>query len=710
MTEPQFASREPRVGQALNRALHQAFASFDDLFLLGEDVLDPYGGAFKITSGLSALYPDRVLTTPLSEGAVLGIANGLAMCGHRVIVEVMFGDFAALAFDQLLNLTTKSVTMYGRHYPMPVLMRCPVGGRRGYGPTHSQSPHKHFIGIPNLALYELSPFHDIGRNVTDLLTRTEPSILFEDKVTYTERLFPGAGEDAGFERSFLGDGDWAEMRMRRQDGRPIIVIIAPGGVGRRALRAACELASDGWDTRVLVPFRLYPVSVAAVLGLLTAAEAVVVAEEGTAGGTWGNEVAARVHDGAWHLLRGPVRSVSSADSVIPAAVHLEREVLLSPGDIVAAVRASIGHSLPSRPGPVLRAGQSANSAAPVAPAGTTPESTAPPGAAQIVVPKLNNNDESYLLVSWLVADGQEVLAGQPVAEIETSKATQELTAEADGVLRQLRQAGADCRPGEVIAILSTCAAGIAGDRADPAAEADTGTDTGAESGAVVLSLSSAQRQVAQVVAASHRDIPAAFVVVRTAIDALLACLDRLMADAGPQIGLAEVVIKAIGNLRADHPLLFATLRPDLTLQVPASADVGVTVDMGNGLCVPVLRDVGALSADDVADQLTDLRMRALRGRLAERDLAGANIAVSLNIEDGVVLVQPIIPPGLAAIVSVAGIQELAWPDGDGLLAIKRTVDIGLAYDHRLVNGKDATAFLGGLKKLLEQPGWLEDVT
>jgi pyruvate dehydrogenase E1 component beta subunit len=108
--------------------------------------------------------------------------------------------------------------------------------------------------------------------------------LFEDKVTYTQRLFPGAGEDAGFQRCWLGDGDWAELRMRCQDGRPIIVIIAPGGVGRRALGAASELASDGWDARVLVPFRLYPVAVEAVLDLLAVAEAVVVAEESTAGG------------------------------------------------------------------------------------------------------------------------------------------------------------------------------------------------------------------------------------------------------------------------------------------------------------------------------------------------------------------------------------------------------------------------------------------
>jgi pyruvate/2-oxoglutarate dehydrogenase complex dihydrolipoamide acyltransferase (E2) component len=430
-----------------------------------------------------------------------------------------------------------------------------------------------------------------------------------------------------------------------------------------------------------------------------------------------------VHEGAWHLLRGPVRSVSSADSVIPAAPHLERDVLLSVGAIVAAVRAGLGRCPAPRSGPARSSGQLTGSATPEALADAMPEvldsstpaavgsataaPAASPGAAHIVMPKLNNNDDSYLLVSWLVADGQAVQVGEPVADVETSKATQELIAEANGVLRQLRQAGTECRPGEVIAVLSTPsevpqAPRAAPDPSTPILPAAMG------GGAAALRLSSAQRQVAEVVTASHRDIPAAFAVSRMAIDRLLTCLDQLMADTGTAIGLAEVVIKAIGNLRADHPLLFATLQPDWTIRVPASADIGVTVDVGNGLCIPVLRDVGALSADDVADQLTDLRMRALRGRLAERDLAGANIAVSLNTEDGMVLVQPIIPPGLAAIVSVAGVQEQAWPDGDGLVTIKRTVDIGRAYDHRRINGKEATAFLSAMKRLLEQPGWLTE--
>lgn len=273
----------PRVAESLNGALHQAFAQHSDLFLLGQDVCDPYGGAFGITRGLSTAHPTRVLSTPISENATMGVASGLAMTGHRVIVEVMFADFLPLAFDQILNFISKTVSMYGVHTPMRVLIRCPVGGRRGYGPTHSQSPQKHFIGIPHLALYELSPLHDIDRTLTELLDRDEPSILFEDKVTYTERCYPGSDDDPLYRREPL-DHNWIHLRGPTGTGRAPVVLIASGGGARRAIQAADILRTeDDLDVHVLVPARLYPVEVDPILELITAAHGVWVAEESTPG-------------------------------------------------------------------------------------------------------------------------------------------------------------------------------------------------------------------------------------------------------------------------------------------------------------------------------------------------------------------------------------------------------------------------------------------
>ncbi|MEQ4721525.1 alpha-ketoacid dehydrogenase subunit beta [Nonomuraea sp. B19D2] len=352
-----------RAGENLNRALHGLLADDPSVYVLGEDLLDPYGGAFKITKGLSTRFPDRVLTTPLSEGAVVGAASGLALAGGKAVVEIMFADFAALAFDQILNFASKSVTMYGTRVPLPLVIRCPSGGHRGYGPTHSQSPQKHFIGIPGLSLFEMSPFHDNRAVLDRMLALGEPSLLFEDKVLYTRRMFEvdepfrwDLAGDVAVVRLDSGDSDVLDIPPGDLD----YVLIVPGGVAHRALAAMRSLLLDHDLAGVLmVPSRLYPFDPSALLPVLGRAPLVCVAEDGSAGGTWGGHVAAGLHTRLWGRLARPVKLVNSADSVIPTAAHLERDVLVQDATIRRAVlegpRPAAPASSPRRP----RAGRAA---------------------------------------------------------------------------------------------------------------------------------------------------------------------------------------------------------------------------------------------------------------------------------------------------------------------------------------------------------------
>ncbi|MER5770035.1 alpha-ketoacid dehydrogenase subunit beta [Streptomyces sp. NPDC001985] len=332
----------PRVADNLNEALRARFATDPRLHLLGEDIADPYGGAFKITRGLSGAHPDRVLPAPLSEGAIVGVAAGLALAGDAAIAEIMFSDFTTLCFDQLVNFASKSVSMYGRRIPMRLLVRCPVGGNRGYGPTHSQSPQKHFIGVPHLSLFELSPFHDNHTVLDRIMEPAEPSVLFEDKSLYTRRMVaPGMVDDLFDHQPLEGPGDWARIGVAGEETYDCL-LIAPGGMAHRCLGAMRELLlEDEISCRLLVPSRLYPLGTGPLLAEFTDGAPVVVAEEGVAGGTWGTEVAAVLHDRLWRRLSAPVRLVSSRPSVIPAAPHLEREVLVQQDTIRDAVRRAV---------------------------------------------------------------------------------------------------------------------------------------------------------------------------------------------------------------------------------------------------------------------------------------------------------------------------------------------------------------------------------
>ena len=168
-------AQQRRCVQVLNEALHEVFASRDDVHLLGEDVLDPYGGAFKVTQGLSDAYPDRVLTTPISEASLFGVAAGMALRGRRPILEIMFGDFIALGFDQVVNGIAKFREMYDDQVTVPLVVRTPMGGRRGYGPTHSQSLEKLLLGVPNIVVVAMSECHDLGGLLVSAVEDDRPS-------------------------------------------------------------------------------------------------------------------------------------------------------------------------------------------------------------------------------------------------------------------------------------------------------------------------------------------------------------------------------------------------------------------------------------------------------------------------------------------------------------------------------------------------------
>ncbi len=681
----------PRIVEGLNGALHRLFTERPGLHLLGEDVLDPYGGAFKVTRGLSTAHPDRVLTTPLSEAGITGVAAGLALAGDQVVVEVMFADFAALAFDQLLNLVSKSVSMYGHHVPMPVVVRCPVGGRRGYGPTHSQSVQKHFIGIPNLTLYETSPFHDPYRLLSHALDHG-PAMVFEDKVLYTRRLFTDGVVDEHLRFTLTGaEPGWAHVTPA--DGAPAdVLLLCPGGVAHRAIEAAHALRQKGIRVHVLVPALLYPLDLEPVLPLVAGARLVAIAEESTEGGTWGAEVAARLHRACWTDLRAPVLTMSSADSVVPTAPHLEARVLLGADRMADEIAAAFG-AVPDVPAEAVPPG-----------ARRAPEEAAPPAQAGVPVaaPKLNNNDETYVVLEWLVAEGEQVDEGAPLVELETSKAVEEIAAPASGYLRTRVDAGAEVVVGAVLAeLLPTPEPTPPPAAATAPAPAPTRTPTPAEHRDTLV-LDRVQQGIAAVVTRAHREVPAAFTALEVRVDRTLERLRALSEETGGEIGLAEVLVKAVAVARPAFPSLFGRLVDDRTVELARTADIAVTVDAGNGLYTPVLRDCASRPVGELADDLMDFRLKALRGEFTARELDGGAIGVSLNLEPGVSVVAPIVLWPQLCMVSVGGPLERVVAV-DGAPAPATVVTLGLAYDHRVVNGRTAVAFLRAIGDSLCDP-------
>jgi pyruvate/2-oxoglutarate/acetoin dehydrogenase E1 component len=319
--------------ESLNRALRDACDEDPRVILIGEDLLDPYGGAFKVARGLSTAFPERVITTPICEASIVGVATGLALRGFRPVAEIMFGDFLFLAADQIVNHAAKFPSMY--NLELPLVVRTPMGGGRGYGPTHSQSLEKHFLGVPGLSVAAPSCFHDAGAMLRTALTKTNPVLFVEHKLLYPEPLrLSGEGalhrreqaEASGFPTVFLAN---------HGKGDPDLTLITYGGTSRFLPRLLSTLAEEEIRVVACVPGSLSPLPLESIRGAAARTGKAVIAEEGTAGFGWGAEVAAALAETIPDRLR--LRRVASGESVVPASRRLEEEMLLSSDRILAAV-------------------------------------------------------------------------------------------------------------------------------------------------------------------------------------------------------------------------------------------------------------------------------------------------------------------------------------------------------------------------------------
>lgn len=363
----------------------------------------------------------------------------------------------------------------------------------------------------------------------------------------------------------------------------------------------------------------------------------------------------------------------------------------------------------------------------------------------VVVPKLNNNDQSYTLVEWLVSDGQLVRAGDPLVELETSKAVAELAADVDGVVHRIAPPRTQCRHGDVIArlyrsederqrrlaepaaavdepasdvvitepaIARAAELGIGIDRlralgrplvrradVDGLLTAPDGPD-GADAGSRHR-LPRTQSAVAAVVSRSHRTIPAASAVIKVDIEAALRVTRAASIRAGTLIGLPELLVQTVAAQRDRFGLFFATPLADGGGAEPAN--VGVTVDVGSGLFLPVVREAEQRSLPEIAELLQGFRTAAAGPGFTETELSGMNIMLSLNNDPDVVMAIPIVHPDTTAAVCLAGIQHELVLDGSGAVASRHVVNISVSYDHRVINGRDAMLFLQAIKYSVEYP-------
>jgi pyruvate/2-oxoglutarate/acetoin dehydrogenase E1 component len=303
------------------------------VFVLGEDILDPYGGAFKVTRGLSTKFPERILTTPISEAAIVGVATGMALRGLRPVAEIMFGDFVTLIADQLINHASKFRWMYNDQVRVPLVVRAPMGGRRGYGPTHSQSLEKLFLGVPGLKVVAPNTMGDPADLLAAAIADDDPVLFVEHKLLYPRPLLePGKGDLIDFQVKQTG-GAYPTFTLGSADSTRLS-IACYGYNFELARAAALDLLMEHEIFVEIVLFsQLSPFDLEPLFSSLRRTRKLLTVEEGTLSLGWGAEVAARAVERIDGLR---VRRVAALDLPIANAKSLEDAILPSVQDIVNA--------------------------------------------------------------------------------------------------------------------------------------------------------------------------------------------------------------------------------------------------------------------------------------------------------------------------------------------------------------------------------------
>ncbi|MEL7602521.1 MAG: alpha-ketoacid dehydrogenase subunit beta [Bacillota bacterium] len=317
--------------KAINEAMHQMMESDPSVFVLGEDVAK-MGGDFGLTQGIYHKWPDRIFDTALSESAIVGLANGAALCGLRPVAEIMFADFFGVCFDQLVNNAAKLNFMFQGKAKCPITVRAPQGAGIRCAYHHSACVESWFLNTPGLVVVcPTTPYEAKGMLVA-AIRNDNPVIFLEHKMLYNTR---------GEVPEELYEVPLYKANVERE-GKDVTILALQMTLGI-AHKAAAKLEQDGISAEVINLRTIAPYDKETVMASVAKTGRLVIAQEGPKTGGWAAELSAMIADDMFEYLRAPIKRVTSMDVPIAFAPVMEDYVLPSAEKIEAACRELAGY-------------------------------------------------------------------------------------------------------------------------------------------------------------------------------------------------------------------------------------------------------------------------------------------------------------------------------------------------------------------------------
>lgn len=315
--------------EAVTQALTEEMKRDPRVFVLGEDV-GVRGGVFRATNGLIEEFgEDRVLDTPLTESAIMGVAIGAAAYGMRPVAEIQFADFIMPAVNQIVSEASKIRYRSNGDWQCPLVIRAPYGGGVHGALYHSQSVEKIFTGVPGLKIVMPSTPYDVKGLLKAAIRDDDPVLFFEHKRCY--RLIKG---EVPVEDYTIPIGK-ADVKREGTD----VTVISYGLTLHFVLQAAEQLDQEGISVHVLDLRTLVPLDKEAILEATAKTGKVLVIHEDNKTGGFGGEVASIIAEEAFFELDAPVKRLCSPDvPAMPYSPTLEKEFMLNPDKIATAIR------------------------------------------------------------------------------------------------------------------------------------------------------------------------------------------------------------------------------------------------------------------------------------------------------------------------------------------------------------------------------------
>jgi 2-oxoisovalerate dehydrogenase E1 component len=328
-TGPPFDPKGSTFLEAVSLGVADALRADPRVFVYGEDVGGKYGNAFLLLRPLLAEFGDRILNSPLAEGAVLGVCVGAALAGQRPIGEMQFNDFVATSFNQLVNNAAKIRYRWGGSVPM--VLRMPWGGLRHAGPYHSQNTEAWFYRTPGLKIVVPSTPHDARALMASAVADPDPVLYYEHIALYRDPRIKQVLAGRRPDPIPLG-----KAALRRKGSN--LAIVTYGAYVHVALRIAEKLGREGLEVSVLDLRSLAPLDRAALLAVARRCHRVLIVHEDTRTGSVGESLAALIQEEALEFLDAPVRIVGALDTPVPYSPPLEEAFLPSEEQIERAAR------------------------------------------------------------------------------------------------------------------------------------------------------------------------------------------------------------------------------------------------------------------------------------------------------------------------------------------------------------------------------------